>query len=815
MRTNLLSNIFFPLIAILFCGNIYGQSPAERRANRLYDSFSYEPAIELYEYVIKKNPENRAVIRNLAESYRKTNNPAKSAQWLARVIEVGIARNEDYLYYAQALEMTGKMELAVTYFEKYDQLMGADKRGERFTKTITNYAGLFSESGQYRIENIRENSPDADFSPAFYPGGLLLVSERGNSAYIKSVFPWNNRRWLDLFLCSGDNDSSLTSTVRLSDRINSKYHEGPVSFAAERNLLAFTRNNCIDGKVQRSSDHINKLSIFFTSPQGKKWSKPYGFTYNNREYSVGHPAFGNNGNTLWFISDMPGGFGGTDIYVSYFQDNTWTKPENLGPSVNSEGNEMFPYVMNDSMLYFASNGWGGLGGLDIFRYSLDQKAQSKPENIGSPVNSSGDDFGLIMRPGARAGFFTSNREGGRGSDDIYRFTYSPKPSAILIIDQDEVKPVEKVLVSWNIEGETPGKEFITDAEGKIETALKPCQWYQFLVKADGYPEKTIPIQTACPAKPGEEIRILIKKPKLYGNVFNKYLNTDIEGATVKLFDLSIGNKEIATATTDLKGFFRLMLTPCHEYKVVAQKEGFPETSRIFKAPCNDKQEDIAVKLGTGVAPQRGVTLQLFITDEQTGTPVSGAKVRIMDSRGEINDFIADEKGYVETLLLDGSSYTLASSRVGFFSTSKSRSTIDVSKADRKIIKDLKLLRLKEGGVIALEGIFYDLAKFDIRSDAMPVLDYVVQVMEENPLMKIELGSHTDAQGSDAENLILSEKRAKAAAEYIISKGIQAGRISGKGYGETQLKNKCGNGVKCPDKLHQENRRTEIRIDGFQ
>jgi outer membrane protein OmpA-like peptidoglycan-associated protein len=158
---------------------------------------------------------------------------------------------------------------------------------------------------------------------------------------------------------------------------------------------------------------------------------------------------------------------------------------------------------------------------------------------------------------------------------------------------------------------------------------------------------------------------------------------------------------------------------------------------------------------------------------------------------------------------------LASSRVGFFSTSKSRSTIDVSKADRKIIRDLKLLRLKEGGVIALEGIFYDLAKFDIRSDAMPVLDYVVQVMEENPLMKIELGSHTDAQGSDAENLILSEKRAKAAAEYIISKGIQAGRISGKGYGETQLKNKCGNGVKCPDKLHQKNRRTEIRIDDFQ
>jgi outer membrane protein OmpA-like peptidoglycan-associated protein/tetratricopeptide (TPR) repeat protein len=803
------------ILTLFISGNICAQSPAERRANRLFENFSYEPAIELYEYVIRKHPENKSVIRNLAESYRKTNNPVKSAQWLARVIEAGIARNEDYLYYAQALEMTGKKEDAAKYFEKYDQLMGADKRGERFAKSLANYADLFMESGQFRIENIRENSVDADFSPAFYPGGILLVSERGNSAYIKSVFPWNNRRWLDLFLCTGENDSNLTSTVRMPDRINSKYHEGPVSYSAERNLLAFTRNNYYDGKVHRSSDHINKLSILFSSQEGKKWTKPTRFPYNSKEYSTGHPAFGISGNTLWFVSDMPGGYGGTDVYVSRFENNSWTKPENLGPAVNSEGNELFPYVLNDSLMYFASNGWGGLGGLDIFKFNLKDPRQSKPENIGSPINSAGDDFGLIMRAGARSGFFSSNRAEGKGNDDIYRFTYSPKPSEILVIDQDEVKPVARAMVSWQIENGPPGAEFITDGEGKTETFLKPCQWYQFRVKAEGYPEKTIPIQTACPVKPGEEIRILIKKPKLYGNVFNKYLNVDIEGASVKLFDLSDGNKEVASALTDSKGYFRFILYPCHEYNVIAHKDGLPDVSRIFKAPCTDKEEDVAQKLGMGIAPQRGVSLQVFVTDEQTGSPIPGARIRMMDKKGEVSDYLADENGAFETILLEGNTYNVSSRRIGFFSTSKSKTEIFVTKGDRKIIKELKLLRLKEGGVIALEGIFYDLAKFEIRSDAAKVLDYVVQVMEENPLMKIELGSHTDSRGSDDDNMILSDKRAKAAAEYIISKGIQADRISGRGYGETQLKNKCGNGVKCPDKLHQENRRTEIRILDFE
>lgn len=807
------------LLALLVSTSVLSaQSPSERRANRLFENFAYEPAIELYESVIKKNPENKAVIRNLAESYRKTNNSIKTEQWLARVIESGIARNEDYLYYAQALETNGKKEEARKQFEKYDGLMAADKRGERSVQSLARYENLFVESDNYRIENLGSNTVESDFSPAFYNNGLIHVSARSNTAYIKSVFPWNNRRWLDLHFIELLNDSLTGSVTLLPSSINTKYHEGPVSWSASRNELAFTRNNYFNGKVRRSSDHINKLKIFFSSPKGNnKWSSPVSFIHNSDEYSTGHPVFGTDGKTLYFASDMPGGYGGTDLYVSRFENNTWSKPENLGPTVNTEGNEFFPFVLNDSILFFASNGWGGLGGLDILKSELKDGKAGQAANVGAPVNSPRDDFGLIMKPDGRSGYFSSNRIDGKGDDDIYRFTYTPSLSAILVIDQDEVKPVTGAQITLQQAEQSGERQLVSDGEGKATTLLRGCQQYNLTIKAEGYPERRQSVQTACPAKPGEEIRILIRKPKVYGNVFDKYLNKDIAGAKVTLTDVTGGEKkEAGTAVTDEKGYFKFVLLPCHEYHVSALKEGLPEVSRTFKAPCTDKEEDAVVRLGTGIAPQRGVLLQLFVTDEQSGSPVGNAKLQLLNkSSGELMELIADDNGSYETVLKEGVTYTVNASRIGYFSTSKSKSNIPVAKGERKIIRELSLLKLREGGQFALEGVFYDLAKFNIRPDAARVLDYVVQVMQENPSMVIELGSHTDAQGGDADNLILSEKRAKAAEEYIVSKGIDAARITGKGYGETQLKNNCGNGVKCPDKLHQENRRTEIRIVNFE
>jgi outer membrane protein OmpA-like peptidoglycan-associated protein len=207
--------------------------------------------------------------------------------------------------------------------------------------------------------------------------------------------------------------------------INSRYHEGPLAFYSSYDSVVFTRNNFLNGRFQTSKDKTNKLKIYFANTRtdaSDEWTNITEFPYNSNEYSTGHPALSTDGRSLYFASDMPGGYGGTDLYVSVFQNGRWSRPRNLGPEINTAGNEMFPFLDENNDLYFASNGHPGLGGLDIFIARSKGKDFTTPRNMGAPINSNQDDFGLIYSNDTDEGFFTSNREGGRGDDDIYRFT---------------------------------------------------------------------------------------------------------------------------------------------------------------------------------------------------------------------------------------------------------------------------------------------------------------------------------------------------------------------------------------------------------
>lgn len=806
------------MLLLLHAGQSFAQSPTERRANRLYENYAYSQAIELYEHLLKKNPENKAVIRNLADAYLKTNNATKTELWIKRVIEVGVAQNQDYLHLAMAQEMNGNREDAKSNFKKYDELMAADKRGARFLGSLNSITNLFDESEAYRIDKLKTNSTGSDFSPAMYSQGsqqFLIVASNGFSDdYTKSIFPWNNRRWLDLWTIPMTNDSTPGIPSRLPSAINSKYHEGPVSWNSSSNTLAFTRNSFHKGKVRRSADHINKLNIFFTQYKENSWIEAVPFEHNNTEYSTGHPAFSHDGNTMYFVSDMPGGYGGTDIYMTTKDGNSWSRPQNLGPNLNSEGDEMFPYFWKDSVLFFASNGWGGLGSLDVMKSFKENGSFVLPVNVGSPVNSSFDDFGFIAAEDGKSGYFSSNREGGAEGDDVYRFTYSPMPSTITVKDQDESMPIAGAKIDVLLDGKSVGN-YTSDASGLVKLMLKSCKKYSFKTTADGYPESAKEQETGCKVYDSRDYQIVIKRPKLFVNVFDKYSNKDIAGAVVSVTDITAGEKPVGLGETDSKGNIRFYLDPCHEYEVLAQMKGLPDIKRKVKAPCTNKDEDAIIKLGTGIAPLQGVLVKLVATDEQTGAPVPNAKIRLINKTENTEiELLADEKGEYETVLKENTEVLVSTSRVGYFATSKSKTTFKVSKGDKNVTKNLKLLKLTEGGIIALEGIFYDLNKTEIRPDAAKVLDYVYDVLLENPGMVIEMGSHTDARGSDETNLKLSDGRAIAAAQYIIGKGVPAERITGKGYGETRLNNKCGNDVKCTEAQHQENRRTEIRIVEF-
>jgi outer membrane protein OmpA-like peptidoglycan-associated protein len=717
-------------------------------------------------------------------------------------------RNEDYLHLALAYQKNNKRDSALIYFKKFDTLAASDKRGERFSSSVGSYKSFFDESDSYTFSNAPFNTTASDFSLCPFNEGFIMVSAAGGSKFSPSRHLWDGKRWLDLWLVNPTGDSP---PQKLSKKVNSRYNEGPASWSPEKKQLAFTRNSIYDGEVKRSADHVNKLALFFVKETEKGFGKEKSFAHNNPEYSVGHPAFASGGNKLYFVSDKPGGFGGTDIWVCTRTDSSWSEPRNLGPLINTSGNEMFPFVYNDSLLLFASNGWGGMGGLDVFKAEISGDNVLVVENPGAPLNSAFDDFAWIMLSGARTGYFSSNRPGGKGSDDIYSYTYNPLPTGILISDAKSGKPISGALVSF-VSKERIVATATTNTTGSASVFLKPCNDFKLTITAENYPEHQFETKSDCPTKAGSELQFRLRQPAVKIVCFDKYLNTPLSGTKITLSDKNVPGSAPRSLTTSATGEVEALLVPCHSYEVLAEKEGMPPVSSTFTAPCKQNEPDREIRLGTGIPPKRGVQVTIVVKEEQNGDPVNNARLRILDLKtGEIFDAMTDQTGTYQTVIPENTEIMVSSSAIGYFSTSKSKTELKILKGSKKIDTELKLLQLREGGIIALEGIFYDLDKADVRPDAAKVLDYVVSVMVENPGMRIELGSHTDSRGSDQYNMDLSEKRAASAAAYIVSKGIEPERIFGKGYGETRLKNKCSNGVKCTDEEHQENRRTEIRI----
>ncbi|MCK5104231.1 MAG: PD40 domain-containing protein, partial [Cyclobacteriaceae bacterium] len=295
-----------------------------------------------------------------------------------------------------------------------------DSRSKKYAAHLDNLEHLYKDSSRFHFNPVSFNSESTDFSPAYYKDGLVFVSGRAEHS---KEFKWDESSFLDLYQSAKDSTGNYSEPTVFYKKLNSRFHEGPISFFTNGKSLVYTRSNFEKGTVRRSSDGVTKLKLYFTVIDKKgNWSKRHPYQYNSDEYSVGHPAISNDGLIMYFISDMPGGYGGTDIYVSKFDGRLWSVPENMGSEVNTKGNEMFPFLHNTDVLYFASNGHGGLGGLDIYKFDLSSR---KLNNIGYPLNSEKDDFGLIMNAEGNQGFMSSNRNSQNGMDNIYNFGFLP------------------------------------------------------------------------------------------------------------------------------------------------------------------------------------------------------------------------------------------------------------------------------------------------------------------------------------------------------------------------------------------------------
>lgn len=590
-----------------------------------------------------------------------------------------------------------------------------------FTSTAQNNGktNLDISEAKYRAKNLSFNSENSDFGLFPYSSGnLFFSSNRVNESGVnaKQALNWNHLPFLDLYLVTKTGDTSFSTPIALPGDKEARFNEGPVFYDATSSTFFITRNQYDKKKNQQSRYGVNRLKIYMENIDGTSFKSFGEFQYNNSMYSVGHAAVSPDGKQIYFCSDVPGGVGGVDLYVCTKEGLLWGAPKNLGPVINTAGNEMFPFVSDDNKLYFSTNGHSATTGLDIYSAEKVGEEYKNLKNLGAPFNSDQDDFSFYVFPGNKEGYFSSNRPGGKGDDDIYSFELdNPLIRGVVLDEKSNKLPFARIKIMGD---DLKVLEITTDSNGIFTQEAKWSNDYTLIASKDGFTNITKNVATTKGAITTFEVKFNLTKEEygLAGTVLNKDNNAGVAGASVSLVDKASG--KISTATSDDKGAFQFSVKPNLEYVIRVEKLKFVTAN----VPVSTKGMAIGVK-------KQNVLLEELVV----------------------------------------------------------------------------------GKSIKIDNVYYDQGKWDIRADAKPELDKMVALMNENPSMEVELSSHTDARGSDASNMTLSDNRAKSVVSYIVSKGIASSRLVAKGYGESKLLNACINGKKCSDAEHQTNRRTEFKI----
>ena len=445
------------IVIILITGLGYGQKDKLKEADKMFVSYAFIDAQKIYLEVANNGYESENLFKKLGDSYYFNSDLEKAFEWYQKLYDLNQNLPKEYLFrYAQSLKSIKRYEKSDEIMLEFDTLNETDSRVSRLRKE-RNYLELIDiQSGRFELEVISINSDYSEFSPSFYGNKLVFASNRPNSWLVKRIHEWNNKPYLNLY--SSDLSDSLvikSEPILFSEELNSKFHESSAAFTSDGKTVYFTRNNFSGNKLMRGEDGISYLKLFKSELNSENiWTKPEELPFNNDNYSVAYPALSKDNKTLYFSSDMEGTIGMSDIFkVEIREDNTYSIPENLGENINTEGRESFPFVSEDGLIYFASDGHLGLGGLDVFVAVIkDNEKLGEVFNLGRPINSNKDDFSFIINSKLKKGFFASNRGQEGASDNIYELTQLRK----LITDCFQ-------LLSGNI-FKTNGEDPLSDAK---------------------------------------------------------------------------------------------------------------------------------------------------------------------------------------------------------------------------------------------------------------------------------------------------------------------------------------------------------------
>ena len=646
--------LFFLIILITAASfDVSAQKRKTERAYETYNAGEYFEAIDQFKDAYSKTKKadkntRTELVFMIAECYRHINDPKNAETWYKLAVKSATSKPEAQYWLAESMKKNGKHQAAIDEFKKYKQVAPSDSRADQQIRACELALEWTRNPEAYKVEDLKDlNSKESDFSPAYGRDDFSLIyftSSRDDAAGSKTHGA-TGQSYTDIFESRIDKKSKWSTPVPVEE-INSEFEDGTPTFSSDFREMYFTR--CEAGKRERKG-----CVIMHSTRSGDTWSEPENSGILADSLVAAHPALSPDGSTLYFVSDIPGGSGRKDIWMTTSSGgDNWSKPVNLGPDINTPGDELFPFVRSDGTLYFASDGLIGMGGLDIFKAVSQPDGSWIVQNMKAPINSSSDDFGITFEDGNERGLFSSTRKG-KGNDDLYSFELPP--------------------LKFNVTG---------------------------LVKD----EKT---------------------------------GTAIPGSLVQLIASDGSNLQ---AETGNGGDFKFALKADVDYIFLASKRGY----------LNGKEKET--------------------------------------TKGQ-----EKSREFMVTILL---------------------TAIDKP--------------------IELPNILYDFGKWDLRPESMVSLDKLVETLLDNPNVTIELMSHTDSRDTEAYNQDLSQKRAQVVVQYLIDKGIEAERLSARGYGESTPKTvdaaiiaqnpflKAGTilteqyinslaGEEQKEIAHQINRRTEFRV----
>ena len=497
MKTRLL------IITLIICSSFsFSQT---KLADKFFENYSYEKAIELYQKALEKGDNSAHVLTRLGDAYYNNAKSEKAAYWYAEALKEHKKIDAEYVFkYIQSLRSIGNYAEADKWFKELSAAQQGDSRLKGYNPDeVDLYSKLTAKSDIIvTIENVPFNSENSDFGPYVKGNTLYFASSRANDK--KKVYNWNEEPFLDLYEVEIINTNDFLSYEKPKEikasNVNTDYHEASIAITNDGKTLYFTRDNVNKrNRLNYDKEGTTHLKLYKATLVNNEWADVVELPFNDEFYSTGHPALSVDNKTLYFVSDREGGIGQTDIYsVSINNNGTYGEPKNLGEKINTEGREMFPFIGQDSTLYFSSDGYLNLGLLDIFKSNILKDNNSEPINLGAPYNSGYDDFAFFADSTSQKGYFSSNRPEGKGSDDIYSFNAVLCKQTITGVAKDDRSDMELLGVTVRLIDET-GKvidEVITNKDGAYNFKIDCNKKYTVIGSKPDYKDDQKSLETA-------------------------------------------------------------------------------------------------------------------------------------------------------------------------------------------------------------------------------------------------------------------------------------------------------------------------------